>query len=113
MWQVPDNLGRLTNLRTLIVGLKTVKNVPEPILQLTGLESLAITFCKLQRLPSGVAAMTNLRTLSLQGNPGLAVSTWRPSPLLPCFYLACTSTCVISVSVHRMAKQSCSGGFAG
>ncbi len=71
---MPDNLGRLTNLRTLIVGLKTVKAIPEPILQLTALESLAITFCKLQRLPCGVAAMTNLRALSLQGNPGLAVS---------------------------------------
>lgn len=77
MWQVPDNFSRLINLRTLVIGLKTVKAIPEPILQLTGLESLAITFCKLQRLPSGVAAMTNLRTLSLQGNPGLAVSCWR------------------------------------
>ncbi|CAL8471537.1 g11079 [Coccomyxa elongata] len=71
--QVPDNLGRLTNLRTLVVGLKTVKAIPEPILQLTGLESLAITFCKLQRLPASVAAMRNLRTLCLQGNPGLAI----------------------------------------
>ncbi|KAK9918587.1 hypothetical protein WJX75_005176 [Coccomyxa subellipsoidea] len=71
--QVPDNFSRLINLRTLVIGLKTVKAIPEPILQLTGLESLAITFCKLQRLPSGVAAMTNLRTLSLQGNPGLAI----------------------------------------
>ncbi len=73
--QVPDNLGRLTNLRTLLVGLKTVKAIPEPILQLTGLDSLAITFCKLQRLPASVAAMRNLRSLCLQGNPGLAVSS--------------------------------------
>ena len=87
VWQVPDNLGRLTNLRTLLIGLKTVKAIPEPILQLTGLESLAITFCKLQRLPASVAAMRNLRTLCLQGNPGLAVS----APFFPTAQSVCRS----------------------
>lgn len=70
---MPDNLGRLVNLRTLIVGLKTVKKVPEPILQLTRLESLAITFCRLAHLPAEIAAMRNLRALNVQGNPGLSV----------------------------------------
>ena len=71
MSQVPNNLGKLTNLRTLAIGTKLVKSIPEPVLQLTGLEELAITFCKLQRLPSNLAAMHRLRCLNLQGNPWL------------------------------------------
>jgi hypothetical protein len=71
--QVPNNLGRLTNLRSLAIGHKLVKSIPEPILQLTGLEELSITFCKLQRLPASLAAMGRLRSLNLQGNPWLQV----------------------------------------
>ena len=68
---MPNNLGKLTNLRTLAIGHKLVKAIPEPVLQLTGLEELAITYCKLQRLPSNLAAMQRLRCLNLQGNPWL------------------------------------------
>ncbi|CAL5223489.1 g6014 [Coccomyxa viridis] len=71
--QVPNNLGKLTNLRTLAIGHKLVKAIPEPVLQLTGLEELAITYCKLQRLPSNLAAMHRLRCLNLQGNPWLQI----------------------------------------
>lgn len=70
---MPNNLGRLTNLRSLAIGHKLVKSIPEPILQLTGLEELSITFCKLQRLPASLAAMGRLRSLNLQGNPWLQV----------------------------------------
>lgn len=70
---MPNNLGNLVNLRTLIIGLKLVKLVPEPVLALTGLQALSIAFCKLTRMPPGLAAMTNLRELNLQGNSGLIV----------------------------------------
>ena len=68
---MPNNLGRLTNLRQLAIGHKLVKSIPEPVLQLTGLQELALTHCKLQRLPSNLAAMRCLRCLNLQGNPWL------------------------------------------
>ncbi len=73
---MPNNLGKLTNLRTLAIGHKLVKAIPEPVLQLTGLEELAITYCKLQRLPSNLAAMHRLRCLNLQGNPWLQVGSF-------------------------------------
>ena len=71
--QVPNNLGKLTNLRSLAIGHKLVKSMPEPVLQLTGLEELAITYCKLQKLPSNLAAMHRLHSLNLQGNTWLQV----------------------------------------
>ncbi len=86
MLQVPNNLGKLTNLRMLAIGHKLVKAIPEPVLQLTGLEELAITYCKLQRLPSNLAAMHRLRCLNLQGNPWLQAGSL-------CAMHAAMSTC--------------------
>lgn len=83
MSQVPNNLGKLTNLRTLAIGHKLVKSIPEPVLQLTGLEELAITYCKLQRLPSNLAAMHRLRCLNLQGNPWLQAGCLCPLHAFP------------------------------
>ena len=71
--QVPNKLGKLTELRELSFQHKLIKSIPEPVLQLTALEALTITFCKLQRLPSTLGAMHRLCSLNLQGNPWLQV----------------------------------------
>ena len=80
--QVPNKLGRLTELRELAFQHKLVKAIPEPVLQLTALEALAITFCKLQRLPAALGAMHRLRSLNLQGNPWLQVRPPAPAPCM-------------------------------
>ena len=71
--QVPNKLGKLTELLELSFQHKLIKSIPEPVLQLTALQALTITFCKLQRLPSTLGAMHRLRSLNLQGNPWLQV----------------------------------------
>ena len=113
--QVPNNLGKLTNLRMLAIGHKLVKAIPEPVLQLTGLEELAITYCKLQRLPSNLAAMHRLRCLNLQGNPWLQAGSFaRCTPSCPhiacmprtkerplhCMWYAVKRTCLTDACLH-------------
>ena len=92
--QVPNKLGRLTELRELALQHKLVKSIPEPVLQLTALEALAITFCKLQRLPATLGAMRRLRSLNLQGNPWLQARL--PTPALCLWVSSGHSPCLLS-----------------
>ena len=67
--QLPNNIGELKNLKTLILSGNTIKNFPEEILELKNLKELTLEANDLKKLPEIITKMSNLESLNLSYNP--------------------------------------------
>ena len=65
---IPSTIGRLINLRVLMLDTNELPAVPPEITLLTNLEKLALSNNHLKTLPEGFARLTNLRSLHLANN---------------------------------------------
>jgi leucine-rich repeat protein SHOC2 len=65
---VPAEIGRLSALRMLNLGVNDLTSVPAEIGQLTSLESLHLGYNQLTSVPAEVGQLTSLTVLYLNGN---------------------------------------------
>ena len=65
---LPDGIGSLTGLRTLILSNNALTTLPEAIATLRGLKVLELAFNQLTSLPSGFGRLEALETLLLAHN---------------------------------------------
>ena len=65
---LPESLGRLESLRSLLLGGNAVESVPASIGRLTLLETLTLHENKLESVPSEIGTCASLRTLLLFSN---------------------------------------------
>ena len=66
--EVPDSIGRLTNLTTLDLGGNQLSEVPDSITQLANLTRLSLDVNQLSEVRDSITQLTNLTQLSLDGN---------------------------------------------
>jgi Leucine-rich repeat (LRR) protein len=65
---LPETIGNLTNLQTLILSDNCIKLLPETIGNLTNLKKLEVANNQLIKLPESIKNLTNLSQLSLRSN---------------------------------------------
>jgi hypothetical protein len=65
---LPDELGRLTELKYLSLGDTELDSIPDGIGNLTKLEELGVGWSNISSLPEGISKLTNLKKLSLDAN---------------------------------------------
>ncbi|MEI6066963.1 MAG: leucine-rich repeat domain-containing protein [Methylococcaceae bacterium] len=67
--ELPEWIGKLTNLTVLDLGGNKFTELPEWIGKLTNLTTLDLWDNQLTKLPESIGKLTNLTTLDLRGNP--------------------------------------------
>jgi Leucine-rich repeat (LRR) protein len=65
---IPESIGKLVNLRQLILTNNQLAVIPESIGNLVNLETLYLDRNKLTTLPESIGELVNLKTLNLQRN---------------------------------------------
>lgn len=63
--QLPDSLGRLTNLQTLYLSDTQITELPESIGQLANLQALYLNVTPIRQLPGSIGRLANLQYLNL------------------------------------------------
>ncbi len=81
--KIPSSIGNLTNLKWLNLMWNGLEELPDSIKYLKNLEYLGLVGNKLITLPEGIDKLTNLKKLSLQVNPISASEKARITALLP------------------------------
>jgi len=65
---IPDTIGKLTNLRELILAFNSIEKIPSSIGNLTNLKWLNLMWNGLEELPDSIKYLKNLEYLGLVGN---------------------------------------------
>ena len=66
--ELPETLGQLTQLRSLVLSNNQLNGLPESLGQLTQLTELRISYNQLTRLPESLGQLTQLQELDLSKN---------------------------------------------
>ncbi len=65
--KIPSDIGKLNNLKTLMLNNNQITELPREITQLSQLELLLLSNNDVSKMPENLAALTNLKTLILTG----------------------------------------------
>jgi internalin A len=68
LWELPPEIGNLTNLTSLHISENHLNVLPESIGNLTNLTSLDLSFHQINVLPESIGNLTNLISLDLRNN---------------------------------------------
>jgi Leucine-rich repeat (LRR) protein len=66
--EIPPEIGRLTNLRVLMLDTNEISEIPPEVCLLTGLERVSLSNNRLKDLPDAFASLTQIRSLHISNN---------------------------------------------
>jgi Leucine rich repeat len=69
--ELPESLGRLSQLEMLDLDENRLTSVPECFAQLADLKTLELSWNRLASLPSSMVKLTKLKSFFLHGNEGI------------------------------------------